>query len=56
MTGTLTDIIHQALERAPQWVRHDLNAKDPKDRARAEEVLAAMIAAALDSQADADVR
>ncbi len=37
-------------------VRQGLNAKDPKDRARAEEVLAAMIAAALDGQAGADIR
>ena len=35
------------IERAPQWIRHDLPAKDSAARARAEETLAAMIADAL---------
>lgn len=52
MTRDLTDTILRAVERAPQWIRRDLDAKDPIVRIRAEESLAAMIADALDSQAD----
>ncbi|MEV4933977.1 hypothetical protein MRBLSP13_002157 [Sphingobium sp. LSP13-1-1.1] len=40
-------IILGVIERAPQWIRHDLAAKDAASRARAEETLAAMIADAL---------
>lgn len=40
-------IIAQVLDRAPQWLRHDLAAKDTAARQRAEETLAAMIADAL---------
>jgi len=40
-------IILGVVERAPQWVRRDLEAKDPGVRARAEETLAAMITNAL---------
>lgn len=40
-------IILRVLERAPQWIRHDLESKDVGVRARAEETLAAMIANAL---------
>lgn len=40
-------IITQVLDRAPQWLRHDLAAKDTVTRQRAEETLAAMIADAL---------
>ncbi len=47
MTPDLTPIILQVLERAPQWIRHDLEAKDATLRIRAEETLAAMIANAL---------
>jgi hypothetical protein len=47
MNDTLTPVILQAIERAPQWVRHDLESKDPVIRIRAEETLAAQIAAAL---------
>jgi hypothetical protein len=36
-----------AIEHAPDWLRHDLISKDPQVRLRAEETLAAMIAAAL---------
>jgi hypothetical protein len=42
-----TPQILAVIERAPQWVRHDLGAKDPAIRSRAEETLAAMIANAL---------
>lgn len=47
MTPDFTPIILQVLERAPQWIRHDLEAKDATLRIRAEETLAAMIANAL---------
>lgn len=40
-------IIAHVLDRAPQWLRHDLAAKDAAARQRAEETLAAMIADAL---------
>jgi hypothetical protein len=52
MTRELTDAILRVIERAPQWVRRDLDAKDPVARIRAEESLAAMIADALERQAD----
>ena len=39
--------ILRVLERAPQWIRHDLESKDTGVRTRAEETLAAMIANAL---------
>ncbi|QUT05151.1 hypothetical protein KFK14_19445 [Sphingobium phenoxybenzoativorans] len=35
------------LTRLPQWIRHDLNVKDDLVRLRAEEAVAAMIAASL---------
>lgn len=54
MTRDLTDTILRVVERAPQWIRHDLDAKDAVARIRAEESLAAMIADALDRQADAE--
>ncbi|CAM5508210.1 DUF6771 family protein [Sphingobium scionense] len=44
-------IILAVVERAPQWVRRDLEAKDIGVRARAEETLAAMITAALKGEA-----
>lgn len=40
-------IIAHVIDRAPQWLRHDLAAKDVGPRRRAEETLAAMIADAL---------
>jgi hypothetical protein len=36
-------IILRVIQRAPQWLRHDLEAKDSGVRARAEETLTAMI-------------
>lgn len=39
--------ITAVLANAPQWIRHDLCSLDQKLRLRAEESLAAMIAAAL---------
>ena len=48
MVQDLTPVILQVLQRAPQWIRHDLEAKDPPIRVRAEETLAAMISNALE--------
>ncbi|EGD60852.1 hypothetical protein Y88_1647 [Novosphingobium nitrogenifigens DSM 19370] len=36
------------IERAPQWLRSDLAAKDASARARAEEALAAMLVDAIE--------
>lgn len=47
----LASLILAAIERAPQWVRHDLGSKDQAVRCRAEETLAAMVANALAVQA-----
>lgn len=44
-------IILAAVERAPQWVRHDLASSESTLRTRAEEAMAAIIAQAI---ADAD--
>ena len=49
MNDTTSALILRVIERAPQWVRHDLGAKDEAIRTRAEETLAAMIANALDT-------
>jgi hypothetical protein len=43
----LAGLIGTVLARAPQWVRHDLAAADASLRERAEETLAAMIAAGI---------
>lgn len=53
MTSDFTKIILQVIERAPQWMRRDLDAKDPVARVQAEESLAAMIADALEKREDA---
>jgi hypothetical protein len=37
-----------AVQRLPEWIRHDLGAKDSTMRIRAEEALAAMLGNALD--------
>ncbi len=50
MTSDLSSIILHVIERAPQWMRRDLEAKDPVVRTQAEEALAAMIAAALENR------
>jgi hypothetical protein len=39
--------IAKVIENAPDWLRQDLTSKDTGLRTRAEETLAAMIAAAL---------
>jgi hypothetical protein len=43
-------VILDVVERAPQWIRHDLEARDARIRARAEEALAAMIGNALKAE------
>ncbi len=43
----LIAIVAEVLRHAPEWLRHDLGAREPSARLRAEETLAAMIAAAL---------
>ncbi|MCI4590413.1 hypothetical protein MOK15_09935 [Sphingobium sp. BYY-5] len=48
MDEQINAIILRVIERAPQWIRHDLESKDVSVRARAEETLAAMIANALE--------
>ena len=52
MTRDLTDAILRVIERAPQWIRRDLDSTDAVVRIRAEETLAAMIADALEQQAE----
>ena len=47
MEEEMKAILLGVIERAPQWIRHDLAAKDAATRARAEETLAAMITDAL---------
>jgi hypothetical protein len=47
MNQDVIALVTALLERASEWVRTDLAAKDPAARARAEETLAAMVAAAL---------
>ena len=51
---TMSDHDHRAsiaaaIEKLPQWVRHDLSATDAIVRARAEETIAARIKAAIES-------
>jgi hypothetical protein len=44
MSEHMQAAILAVIERAPQWIRQDLTAKDENVRRRAEESLAAMIA------------
>lgn len=48
----LTEIVGKVLAKAPTWVRHDLGSADKAVRARAEDALAAMIAAALQAKGE----
>lgn len=48
MDEQMSTTILRVLERAPQWIRHDLDSKEAAVRIRAEETLAAMIANALE--------
>lgn len=43
----IQSVILAAVERAPQWVRHDLASTDVMIRTRAEDAMAAIIAQAL---------
>ena len=47
MSQHVVHIVEQLLARAPQWIRQDLMSNEAPTRRRAEETLAAMIAAAL---------
>lgn len=47
MTDDLTILVLRAIERAPHWIRRDLEAKDNVVKVQAEESLAAMIAEAI---------
>lgn len=47
MTEDLQSTISTIIQRAPEWLRHDLVSKDKATRQRAEEALAAIIANAL---------
>jgi hypothetical protein len=47
MEEETTRVILAVIERAPEWVRHDLASKDSGVRRRAEETLSAMISNAL---------
>lgn len=54
MNDRARDIIAATVARIPEWIRHDLVAKDVAVRTRAEETLAAMIAGALDPEVEAE--
>ena len=54
MKQELANIVLRVVERAPQWIRRDLDAKDAVARVRAEESLAAMIADALERQSETE--
>lgn len=47
MDQTAKDVLLKAILRTPEWLRHDLAAKEPAARLRAEEALTAMLADAL---------
>ena len=49
---SITKIVREQMQRTPAWVRSDLASHDPALRERAEDVLAAMISAALLSGPD----
>ncbi|WP_192812886.1 hypothetical protein [Rhizorhabdus wittichii] len=44
--------ITKIIESTPEWLRHDLTSKEVLTRARAEETLSSMIAAALNPLKD----
>ena len=52
MDAKTTATILRVIERAPLWLRHDLEAKDAAVRRRAEETLAAMIADGLGNEGE----
>jgi hypothetical protein len=51
MTDDLQTLI-SVMARTPEWMRHDLSAKEPAIRTRAEEALAVIIASALRKRKD----
>lgn len=53
MSNELSDRVLAALIRLPDWMRRDLSSKDEATRQRAEESIAATIAAALGDQRQA---
>lgn len=53
MSNELSERVLAALVRLPDWTRRDLSSRDDATRQRAEESMAATIAAALDKQRQA---
>ncbi|WP_165927198.1 DUF6771 family protein [Sphingomonas sp. BK235] len=47
MTAEQLALIASVVSRAPEWIRRDLSSTNPALRQRAEEALAAMVAAAI---------
>jgi len=47
MSEDLQQAISVVVQRAPEWMRHDLLSKDKATRTRAEEALAAIITNAI---------
>lgn len=47
MSDDLQQAISAVVQRAPEWMRHDLQSKDKVTRTRAEEAFAAIIANAI---------
>lgn len=47
MAEELSQIIAQAVAKAPEWIRKELSSVDAGHRARAEDAMAAIVAAAL---------
>ena len=54
MDQTAKDALNNALARMPEWLRHDLAAKDSAVRLRTEESLAAILIASLGADANAN--
>ena len=46
----ITTLVTDILARAPEWIRKDLASKDPLNRIRAEEALAALIGSVLSAK------
>lgn len=44
--------IHAVLAKTPEWIRGEFASKEPTARARAEEALAAMLEAAIRTEAE----
>jgi hypothetical protein len=55
MEQTTKDALLKAVVRLPDWIRHDLAAKDATLRLRAEESLAVMLADVVDRASDGKV-